>query len=831
MTEQTEPEDAQNEPADASKAEVKGDPNAAKNIIPTIVEEEIKKSYLDYSMSVIVGRALPDARDGLKPVHRRVLFAMHDLGMLSNKPFKKSARIVGEVIGKYHPHGDSAAYDTLVRMAQGFSLRYPLIQGQGNFGSIDGDSAAAMRYTEARLAKISEDLLEDINKDTVDFQPNFDGELKEPVVLPCKIPNLLVNGSSGIAVGMATNIPPHNIGEVIDGTVHLIDNPDAEPDDLMQFVQGPDFPTGGIITSTSGIHHAYNTGKGKIRVRAKTHFEDLKSRTAIIISEIPYQVNKSILIEQIADLVRDKNITGIHDIRDESDRDGMRIVIELKADATQEVVLNQLFKHTRMESTFGMIFLGLVDNQPRILNLKELLSEFIGHRRNVVRRRTEFDLKKAEERAHILEGLITALNDIDAVVQKIKQSKDAETARSVLMADYSLSEMQAKAILEMRLQKLASLEQEKIRSEHKSLLELISQLKDILASEQRILDVIKSELKEMRDKYADPRLTEISEIEEEDISMEDLIEEEDMVVTITHDGYIKRTPVDTYRRQGRGGKGVIGATAKDEDFVEHLFVASTHSNVLFFTDQGQVHWLKVYHLPVGSRQAKGKAIVNLIGLRAEEKIKAFVPVMEFDDQHYLVFSTRNGTIKKTSLEQFSRPRKGGIRAITIGEGDELIDVVLTDGSMNLIIATKDGMAVRFSEDDVRPMGRAAAGVRGISLKGDDAVIGMVIADDEKTLLTATENGYGKRTPVPDYRLIKRGGVGVKNIVCSERNGCAVTIRSVTDDDELMLISQNGIIIRTAVKDISVIGRATQGVRIMRLQDGDRLMDAAKIINE
>ncbi|MBN1544732.1 DNA gyrase subunit A [Candidatus Woesearchaeota archaeon] len=805
--------------------------SGVEKIIPTVVEEEIKRSYLDYSMSVIVGRALPDVRDGFKPVHRRVLFAMNDLGMFSNKPFKKSARIVGEVIGKYHPHGDVAVYDTLVRMAQDFSLRYPLIQGQGNFGSVDGDSPAAMRYTEARLSRISEEILEDIKKDTVGFQPNFDGELQEPVVLPCKIPNLLVNGSSGIAVGMATNIPPHNMGEVIDGAVRLIDRPDATPDQLMEQIKGPDFPTGGIVSGVSGIVEAYNTGRGKVKIRAKTGFETVRNRHSIIVSEIPYQVNKSLLIEQIADLVRDKHITGIHDIRDESDKDGMRIVIELKSEATAEVVLNQLFKHTRLESTFGIIFLGLVNNEPRLLNIKEMLQCFIEHRQVVVRRRTDFDLKKAEERAHILEGLIIALDDIDNIVQKIKRSKDVETAKAVLVSDYSLSEVQAKAILDMRLQKLASLEQVKIKDEHRSLIELIAELKSILSSEERILGIIKSELLDMKEKYADERRTEISADVGEDLSVEDLIEEEDMVVTVTHAGYIKRLQVDAYRSQGRGGKGVIGASTKEEDFVEHLFVASTHSSVLFFTNQGQVYWVKVYDLPLASRQAKGKAMVNLVSLKEGEKIKAFVPVREFDDQHYLIMCTKQGTVKKTSLESFSRPRKGGIRGITINEGDELVDVVMTDGSMNVIIATSNGMAIRFSENDVRPMGRSAAGVRGVSLKQGDSVIGMVIAEDDKTLLTVTENGYGKRTEVSEYRFIRRGGVGVKNILCSDRNGKAVSIRSVTDDDEVMFMSQNGIVIRTPVKEISVIGRATQGVRLMKLEDGDRLVDAAKIINE
>ncbi|MFC1723136.1 DNA gyrase subunit A [Nanoarchaeota archaeon] len=810
--------------------EEKPEESKDERIIPAVVEEEVKKSYLDYSMSVIISRALPDVRDGLKPVHRRVLFAMNDLGMSSSKPFKKSARIVGEVIGKYHPHGDSAVYDTMVRMAQSFSLRYPLVQGQGNFGSIDGDSAAAMRYTEARLGKTAEALIEDLNKDTCDFRPNFDGELKEPIVLPAKFPNLLVNGSSGIAVGMATNIPPHNMSEVIEGTKHLIDNPEATSEDLMQHISGPDFPTGATIMGTAGLRQAYSTGRGKIKVRAKAFNEEIKNRPAIIIPEIPYQVNKSALIEEIADLVRSKKVTGVHDLRDESDKDGMRIVIELKQDATSDIVLNQLYKHTRLETTFGIIFLGLVDNQPVVLNLRDMLRNFVEHRVEVVRRRTKFELKKAEDRAHILEGLIIALDDIDHIIEKIKKSENAEAAKNVLISDYKLSELQAKAILDMRLQKLASLEQFKIRDEHRSLLELIEELKSILGSEQRVFDIIKSELEDMKSRFGDARRTEISEAIAEDLSMEDLLEEQDMVVTVTHAGYIKRLSVDTYRRQARGGRGVRAASTKDEDFVEHLFIASTHSNVLFFTTAGNVYWLKVYHIPEASRQSKGKAIVNMLKLREGESISAFVPVREFDDQHYVVMCTRKGTIKKTSLEQFSRPRKGGIRAITLNK-DELVHVSLTDGTKNLIIATENGMAVHFSEGDVRPMGRTASGVRGISLKGDDKVVGMVIGEDEKTLLTTTENGYGKRTPISDYRLIKRGGVGVKNIICSERNGKAVAVRSVTDEDELMLITNQGIIIRTACKNVSVIGRATQGVRIMKLDSGDKLTDAAKIIKE
>lgn len=800
-------------------------------IVPTIVEEEIKKSYLDYSMSVIVGRALPDFRDGLKPVHRRILYAMYDLGMLANKPFKKCARIVGEVIGKYHPHGDSAAYDSLVRLAQDFSMRYQLVDGQGNFGSIDGDNAAAMRYTEARLKKLSEELLDDIKKDTVDFQPNFDGELKEPTVLPCSYPNLLVNGSSGIAVGMATNIPPHNMSEVCDGAIHLIDNPEASPDELIQFIKGPDFPTGGTILGINGIRNAYGTGRGKIKVRAKAEVETLKNKDAIIVTEIPYMVNKSMLIEQIADLVRNKSIPGISDIRDESDKDGLRVVIELKSDATGEVVLNQLYKHSRLEVGFGMILLGLVDNAPRILSVKELLQVFINHRKEVVTRRTKFDLKKAEERSHILEGLIIALNSIDEIIQKIKKSKDTDTARNILMQDYSLSEVQAKAILEMRLQKLSSMEQEKIKDEQKSLLEIIADLKSILASEEKVCNIIKDELSEVKNTYGDARRTDIQEGGDEDICVEELIEEKDVVVTISHTGYIKRIPVDTYREQGRGGRGVIAASARDEDFIEHLFVSSTHDTVLFFTSLGKVHWLKIYNVPEGSRQARGKAVINLIDLQKDEKIRAFVPVKKFDDQHFIMLCTKQGTVKKTSLDAFARPRKGGILAISINEGDELMDVSLTDGDKQVMIATSNGQAVKFHESDVRPMGRTAAGVRGISLKGDDAVIGMVLADDNNTLLTVTENGYGKRTTMGEYRLIKRGGSGVKNIICSSRNGKAVAIRHVTDDDGIMLISQNGIIIRTAAKNISTIGRSTQGVRVMKLGAGDKLIDVAKIINE
>ena len=801
-------------------------------IVKNLIEDEMKRSYIDYAMSVIVGRALPDVRDGLKPVHRRILFAMGDLGMTFNKPFKKSARIVGEVIGKYHPHGDTAIYDSMVRMAQDFSLRNPLIDGQGNFGSIDGDRAAAMRYTEARLSKIADELLADINKDTVDFFQNFSGEFQEPEVLPAKFPNLLVNGSSGIAVGMATNIPPHNLKEVCGATIELIDNPDASVDELMQHMKGPDFPTGGIICGTLGIKHAFTYGRGKVIVRARAEIQEHKKAHRIFIDEIPYMVNKSQLLEHIASLASQKTIQGISNIKDLSDKSGMRVFIELKSDANPSVILNQLFKHSRLQTTFGIINLSIVNGVPKVLTLKDTIQHFIDYRELVVRRKTEFDLKKAKERAHILEGLIIALDDIDNVIQKIKKSKNADDAKEVLITDYSLTEPQAKAILEMRLQKLASLEQEKIRREHDDIMKIIEDLKAILASREKILDIIKYELSEIRNKYGDDRRTEISFDETtSDIEVEDLIEEADMVVTMSHSGYIKRLNVDTYKSQSRGGRGVIGSGTKDDDFLEHLFIASTHSTVLFFTDKGKVYWLKVYEIPESSRQAKGKAIINLLNLDNDENISAFIPVSQFDDSHFVVFSTKRGSVKKTELLDFSRPRKGGIRAINLREDDSLTDVVLTDGTFNLIIASGEGMAARFSESQVRPMGRTASGVRGIKLKDGDEVIGMVKAEDEKTLFTITENGFGKRTAVGEYRLIGRGGIGVKNIICSERNGCAVTIKNVDEEDELMFISQSGIIIRTAVKGISSIGRNTQGVRLMRLGAGDKVIGAAKILKE
>ncbi len=797
-------------------------------IIPREIEEEMKQSYVDYAMSVIIGRALPDVRDGLKPVHRRVLFSMHNMGLLHNKPFVKSARIIGECF-KYHPHGDASIYDTLVRMAQDFSLRYPLVKPQGNFGSVDGDSAAAFRYTEAKLNKISEEILQDLDKNTVKFIPNFDGSLKEPTVLPSKVPNLLVNGSSGIAVGMATNVPPHNMGEVVDGTIALIDNPALEIEQLMQYVKGPDFPTGAIICGRGGIKHAYKTGRGRIIARGKAEIEPEKNR--IIITEIPYMVNKAELIKQIANLVNDNKIRGISDIRDESDREGMRVIIELRKDANSHVVLNQLYKHTRLQDTFGIIMVALVNNEPKLLNIKQIIQYFIDHRRDVVRKRTEFDLQKAQDRAHILEGLLTALKDIDRTVKLIKESSSVEEAKISLQSNLSITEKQAVAILEMRLQKLAALEQEKIKTEHSDLLKLIEELKSILASEQEILEIIKNELLELKKNYGDERRTAIIGEEAETFEMEDLIKQEKMVITITHTGYIKRQPLKTYRQQRRGGKGIIAAGTKEQDFVEDIFIANTHSYILFFTNKGRIHWLKVYNVPEGSRQALGKSIVNLVQLQKDEKITAFVPIAQFKENEFLIMATKKGTAKKTNIMAYSNPRKGGIIAITLEADDELIEVVKTDGNKQIILATKNGAAVRFKETDVRPTGRSAKGVRGATLREGDEIIGMVVADDTKTLLTITENGYGKRTNVSEYRLTHRGGVGVRNIICSDRNGKVVAIKSVTNNDELMFISKNGITIRTPAKGISVIGRATQGMRLMRVEEQDKVVAAAKIVKE
>ena len=799
-------------------------------IIPRIVEEEMKQSYVDYAMSVIIGRALPDVRDGLKPVHRRILFAMNELGMFHNKSSKKSARIVGEVLGKYHPHGDTAVYDALVRMAQDFSLRYPLIKGQGNFGSIDGDRAAAMRYTEAKLSKISEELLRDLEKETVKFVPNFDETLKEPSVLPAKFPNLLINGSSGIAVGMATNIPPHNIGEVIDAAIKLIESPETEIKELMNYVKGPDFPTAGIICNKKAILNTYETGRGHIIVRAKTDIQEKANKQRILISEIPYMVNKAHLIEAIAELVRRKKLNGISDLRDESNKDGMRVIIELKQGTNPNVLLNQLYKHTRLQTTFGVMMIALVNNEPKTLNLKQLLQSYIKHRQVIVRKRTEFDLKKASARSHVLSGIIIALENIDKTIELIKKSSSAEEAKNILISSFKLTKEQALAILDIKLQKLTSMEQDKIREEQKSLLKLIEELKSILVSEQKIMDIIKKELIELKEKYNDERKTEIID-EQAVLEAEDLIEDTEAVITITRLGYIKRMSPSFYRQQRRGGKGVIAADTKDEDFVEHLFMAKTHSYILFFTDKGKVYWLKVYEIPEAGRQAMGKAVVNLLHLDNDEKITAHIPVRKFDESHFLVMATKKGMIKKTNLMEYSRPRRSGIIAINLDKGDKLINSKLTDGTKNMILATKKGLAAKFRESNIRSIGRTGKGVIGIRLNQEDSVIGMETGTDEDTLLTITENGYGKRSKISDYRLINRGGKGVINIKATERNKDVVSIKSVNDNDQLMFISKKGIMIRTPVKDISVFGRNTQGLRLMKLSEADMVVAAAKVVKE
>ena len=800
-------------------------------IVPVYIEDEVKDSYLNYAMSVIVGRALPDVRDGLKPVHRRTLFAMQELGSEHHKPYKKSARIVGEILGKYHPHGDVAVYDTLVRMAQDFSLRYPLVDGQGNFGSVDGDSAAAMRYTEARLSAIAGEMLEDIDKDTVNFGPNFDTSLKEPLLLPAKLPNLLVNGSSGIAVGMATNIPPHNLSEVIEAIIYLLEHPEAEAKDLMRYVKGPDFPTGGIICGRGGIKDAYNTGRGKLTVRAKAAVEHQKSgKDTIVITEIPYQVQKAGLVEAIANLVEDKKIEGISDIRDESDKDGMRIVVELKRDVEPQITLNQLFKHTQLETTFGIIMLALVDNRPKVLNLRQILGHYIEHRKVIVRRRTQFELDKALRRAHILEGLKIALKFIDRIIKVIKTSKSVEAAKENLIKEFELSEIQAQAILEMQLQRLTALEQDKIDAEYKELLKKIELCRSILASEKKIEAIIKEELEDLKKKYGDQRRTEIvGEVEE--FNLEDLIADEDVVVTISHGGYIKRLPVSSYRKQKRGGKGASGAEVKEEDFIEHLFVASTKDYLLIFTDKGQAHWLKVYEIPQASRISKGKAIINLLQVSSEGKIAATIPVQEFSPDKYLVMVTRQGLIKKTCLDAYSNPRKGGIIGITLEKDDALIGVEMTDGKQELLIGTREGKAVRFPEAQARDMGRAAKGVRGIRLSKKDQVIAMIIAQAEATILTVTELGFAKRTLFKEYRLTRRGGKGIINIKVTDKNGFAVALKTVSDDDELMVITQTGMFLRCAIKDIRPTGRAAQGVRLIKLEDKDRVSCVAPVIAE
>ncbi len=800
-------------------------------VVPVYIEDEMKDSYISYAMSVIVGRALPDVRDGLKPVHRRILYGMNELGLEHSKPYKKSARIVGEVLGKYHPHGDVAIYDSLARMVQDFSLRYPLADGQGNFGSVDGDAPAAMRYTEARMAAITSEMLEDLEKDTVDFIPNFDGSLEEPVVLPAALPNLLINGSSGIAVGMATNIPPHNLTEVAEGIGAVIDDPDISIKDLMKIIKAPDFPTGGIICGRDGIKQAYTTGRGLIKIRAKASVESQKSgKESIVITEIPYQVNKANLIENIAQLVTDKKVDGISDIRDESDKDGLRVVIELKRDANAQVVLNQLFKHTQLEISFGIIMLALVENRPKVLNIKQMLECYIKHRKEIVIRRTKFDLTRAKERAHILEGLKKALANLDKIIELIKKSKSEADAKEGLIRKFGFSEVQAQAILEMQLRRLTALEREKIEAEYLELIKKIEYLESILKSEKKVYQIIKEEVFRIKEKYGDKRLTDIVG-EVSDLEIEDLIAEEDVVITISNTGYIKRLPVSSYRKQRRGGRGVTGADVKEEDFVEHLFIATTHEYILFFTNQGRVLWLKVYDIPQAGRQARGKAMINLLEMQQSERISAFVPVKEFKAEHFLIMATKQGVIKKTSLEAFSHPRKGGIIGITLEKGDELIGVEMTDGKSEILLATKDGKAIRFPESQVRDMGRSAKGVKGLTLGKKDEVIAMSVADPESTILTITSLGFGKRTQVKEYRTQSRGGKGIINIKVTQKNGEAVALKTVSDNDEIMLITGKGVIVRCPVKDIRSTGRASQGVRIIKLDEKDKVASVASVVTE
>jgi DNA gyrase subunit A len=808
------------------------DSTPPQRILPRLIEDEMRDSFIDYSMSVIVQRALPDVRDGLKPVHRRILYAMHENGLLPNRPFKKSATVVGDVLGKYHPHGDASVYDALVRMVQDFSLRYPLVQGQGNFGSIDGDSAAAYRYTEARLSPIATELLADIDKETVDFAPNFDDRLTEPTVLPARVPNLLINGSSGIAVGMATNIPPHNLREVAQACAHLIDNPDCTIDDLRGYIRGPDFPTGGLVFGLDGIREAYETGRGRVLMRARARVEDADhgGRERIIVTELPFMVNKARLIEQIAELVRDKRIEGVADMRDESDRDGMRIVIEVKRDAIPHIVLNQLYKHTPMQSTFGVIMLALVNGVPKVLPLKEMLFQFVEHRHRVVVRRTEFDLRKALDREHILEGLKIAVDNIDEVIGIIRSSATTDEAGERLRERFALSERQSDAILNMRLARLTGLEIEQLETELAEVRATIADLRDILANRDRRLQIIKDELTEVTNRYGNVRRTEIVS-HGIDLTYEDLIADEPMVVTVSHQGYIKRLPIDTYRKQGRGGRGISGMGTKEEDWVEHLFVANTHDYLMFFTRDGQCYWLKVYEIPQGGRASRGKPIVNLINLSADERIAALVPVRKFSDDRFLIFATRRGVVKKTVLSAYGNPRSVGLNAINILEGDELIEVQLTDGGSDIVLATREGMAIRFQETDVREMGRATTGVRGISLVPDDVVIGMVVLKPDTTLLVVTEKGMGKRTEVDEYRLQRRGGKGVINVKVNPKTGRVIAIKEVCPGDELMLITRFGIINRQAVDGIRVIGRNTQGVRLINLDNGDSVVDVASVVSE
>ncbi len=797
-------------------------------VLPVRIEDEMKNSYIDYAMSVIVMRALPDVRDGLKPVHRRILYAMHEAGMAPNKPYKKSARIVGEVLGKYHPHGDSSVYEATVRMAQEFSTRYLLVDGHGNFGSIDGDSAAAMRYTEVRMSRVAEAMLQDIEKETVNFVPNYDESLKEPSVLPAKLPNLLVNGSSGIAVGMATNIPPHNLGEVIDGVLMLIDNPEVTVPELMMVIKGPDFPTAGLILGREGIHSAYTTGRGVVKMRAQARIEKMSNgKPRILVTELPYQVNKARLVEKIAELVREKSIDGITDLRDESDRKGMRVVIELRRDTNPDVILNQLYKHTQMQESFGIIMLALVDGRPRVLNLREVLYYYVEHQKEIITRRTRYELAKAQARAHILEGLKIALDHIEAVIKTIRQSQTADIARNALMEGFSLSEKQAQAILDLRLQRLTGLEREKIEDEYQALLKTIEWLESVLADEQKVLNIIKEELTEVRRRFSDNRRTVIT-TDVSKLDMEDLIAEEDIVITLTHGSYIKRLPVDTYRNQKRGGRGVAGMGTKEEDFVEHLFVTTTHHNILFFTSRGRVYRLKGYEIAEASRTAKGTAIVNLLPLEKNEKITAVIPVREFSNNRFLFMATQKGIVKKTELMDFDTARKGGLIAISLDDDDDLIGVKLTNGEQHIIMGTRSGMAITFSEKDVRSMGRTAHGVRGIRLKEDDLVIGMETLTRDAEVLTVTEEGFGKRTFTTEYRLQTRGGKGIINMKVTDKTGQVIGIKVVKPGQELILISTEGIVIRIDIDDISVISRNTQGVTLMKTAKNDKVASLAAV---
>ena len=806
-------------------------------LIPINIEDEMKSAYIDYSMSVIVSRALPDVRDGLKPVHRRVLYGMHELGIRSTTAYKKSARIVGEVLGKYHPHGDTSVYDTMVRMAQEWSLRYLLIDGQGNFGSVDGDSPAAMRYTEARMRKMSEDLLADIDKDTVDHQLNFDDTLKEPTVLPTRIPNLLINGASGIAVGMATNMPPHNLTEVVNGTIGYIENNDITIDELMQHIKAPDFPTGGIIYGYEGVKEAFHTGRGRVVLRAKANIEEVNGRECIIVSEIPYQVNKAEMIRKTADLINDKKIDGISNIRDESDRKGMRIVYILKRDAIPNIVLNKLFKYTQLQSSFSVNNIALVKGRPELLNLKDLIHHFVEHRHDVVVRRTQFELRKAEERAHILEGLIIASDNIDEVIALIRSSSNADEARNKLIEKFELTEIQAKAIVEMRLRQLTGLEQDKLRGEYDELVKTIADLKDILDKKDRRMNIIKEELEQVKEKYGDERRSNI-EYAGGNFSVEDMIPNEKVVVTISHAGYIKRTPLTEYKTQNRGGVGQKASTTRNEDFLEHLFVGTNHQYMLFFTQKGKCFWMRVYEIPEGSKISKGRAIQNLINIEQDDKVKAFINTQDLKDEeyinsHYVIMATKQGQVKKTSLEQYSRPRANGINAITVKEGDELLEAKLTNGESEILLALKSGKSIRFEESKTRPMGRNASGVRGITLGGpNDEVIGMVSVNDASTdILVVSENGYGKRSSLDDYRITNRGGKGVKTISITDKTGDLVAIKNVNDDNDLMIINKSGIAIRMSVESLRVMGRATQGVKLINLKGDDQIAAVAKVMKE